>query len=189
MRQTFTLTILLFTLSFLSCRREKVPDLSLPAITQTGQNTLGFLMDDKVWINYGRRCTFAGCNDNKVSAYLYKQPNGDFDLGVSAGYTVTSATIDQSFFFTTKNVTTPGVFFLDSNLNRKMTFIASNYTQFYKEYKSRFPNSCVLNITKFDTANRIIAGTFYGVLYNTTNSNDSVKVQDGRFDAQLDYRR
>lgn len=189
MTQAKRLFILLLVFAFLSCRREKVPNLSLPSITQSGQNTLGFLIDSNVWVNYGRRCTIAGCNDNKVEAHLYRQPNGDFDLEVSAGYSVTSETIDQMFFLYTTNVTTTGTFFLDNTLGRGMKFIASNYTQSYKEFKNRFPNNCVLTITKFDTTNRIIAGTFSGVLYNPANQTDSVRIQDGRFDAQLDYRR
>ncbi len=189
MKHITTLIIISVTLSFISCKKEKIPILSLPPITETGQNTLGFLLDSKVWTNYGRRCTFAGCNDNKVVAYLYKQPNGDFDLGISADYTVTSETIDQSFFFYTKNVTTTGTFYLDSNLNRGMTYIASRYNQWYKEYKNKIPNTCILTITKFDTTSKIISGKFSGTLYNPLNSKDSVKIVDGRFDSQLDYRR
>jgi len=108
---------------------------------------LGILIDSNVWVNYGRRCTIAGCNDNKVEAHLYRQPNGDFDLEVSAGYSVTSETIDQMFFLYTTNVTTTGTFFLDNTLGRGMKFIASNYTQSYKEFKNRFP-SISLNASK-----------------------------------------
>ncbi len=189
MKQTHVLIIFLLALSLLACRKNKVPNLSLPAETQTGQNTLGFLLDNKVWANYGRRCTFAGCKDNKVHAYLYKQPNGDFDLGVSADYTILSMAIDQSFYFHTTNVTTAGTFFIDSNLNRVMKFIASQYNQSYKEYKVKNQSTCILTITRFDTTNKIISGRFNGILHNPSDLNDSVKIEDGRFDAQLDYRQ
>ena len=189
MKQIVILATLSIALLFDSCRKESVPNLALPAATQTGQNTLGFLLDSKVWNNYGRRCTIAGCNDNKVTAHLYKQPNGDFYLEISADYTVMSETIDQSFFIYTTNVTTTGNYFLDTSLNRGMTFIASRYNQTYKEYKNKQPNNCTLTITKFDTTNKIISGSFNGVIYNPANLNDSTKIQDGRFDAYLDYRQ
>jgi len=181
--------IVLLMFAFLSCRREKIPDLSLPPATQSGQNTLGFLLNGKVWTNYGRRCTISGCKDNKVTAFLYKQPNGDFDFGVSAGYTVTSDTIDQLFYITTTNVTTTGVYQIDNNLGRGMAFIGSQYTQWYREHKNSLPNKCILTITRFDTINKVVAGTFAGILYNPVNLNDSIQIQDGRFDAQMDYRR
>jgi len=179
------LTAVLFTL--FSCKKEGVPNLTLPAISETGQNTLGFKLDNKVWTNYGRRCTFAGCNDNKVSAYLYKEPNGDFDLSIKAGYTILSKAIDQSFEIYTKNITTTGTFSLDSSLSREMTFVANRYSQSYKEFNNKSINKCFLTITKFDTTRKIISGVFNGVLYNTSNLNDSTKIEDGRFDAQLDY--
>jgi len=172
-----------------SCKKEEIPNLNLPAVTETGQNTLGFNLNNNVWTNYGRRCTLAGCSDNKVSAYLYKQPNGNFDLGIMADYTLMSETIDQSFSIHALNLTTVGTFPLDSSLNRGMTFIASRYNQSYKAYENQLINKCFLTITKFDTTNNIIAGTFNGILYNPMNLTDSIKIDLGRFDAQLDYKR
>jgi hypothetical protein len=172
-----------------ACQRESKPNLSLPAITTTGQNTLGFMLSNEVWTNYGRRCTIGGCNDNKVSAAMDKQPNGSFELSVTADYTILSKTIDQSFGIFTVNTTTPGTYQLDYKLGRGINFIASRYNQSYKEYDNKFSNTCSLTITKLDTINRIIAGTFSGVLYNPTNLGDSIKITDGRFDAQLIYRK
>ena len=187
MKQKTALLASVIILFLSSCRKNIIPPNSLPQITQTGQNTLGFLLDNKVWVNFGRRCTIAGCNDNKVIAHLYKQPNGDFDLEVMADYTILSEITDQSFFFYTTNVTTTGAFFLDSNLDRGMKFIASRYTQSYKEYKVKEINSCVLTISRFDTTNKIISGSFKGILHNPSNSNDSIKIESGRFDTQLNY--
>lgn len=188
MIQVNRLTILLLIFTVLSCRQEKLP-LSLPPVSQTGQNTLGFFVDNKVWTNYGRRCTIAGCNDNKVRAQFYKQPNGDFVLSIGAAYSVSSQTIDQLFDFTTTNITTTGTYALDSSLGHQVLYVASLYSQSYKDYTNSVPNKFVLMITKFDTTNKIVAGSFNGVLYNRINLADSVLIQDGRFDAQLDYRR
>lgn len=182
-------TILMMITALLSCRRDKVPNFSLPPLTQTGQNTLGFLLNGKVWTNYGKRCTIAGCKENKVTAYLYKQPNGDFDFGIAGYHTLRSDTTDQSFYITTKNITTTGTFQLDSSLKRKMIFIGSRYNQWYREHKNILPDKCTVTFTRFDTINKIVSGTFTGVLYRPGNLNDSIRIQEGRFDAQLDYRR
>ena len=58
------------------------------------------------------------------------------NLGVSAGFTISLAAIDQSFPFYATKLTTTGTFYLDSNLSRGMKFIANNYAQSYKEYSS-----------------------------------------------------
>jgi hypothetical protein len=188
MKQMILLSVMIL-LTFVSCKKQGIPNLNLPLATTIGQNTLGFKVDNKVWTNYGRRCTIGGCRDNNVLAYLYKQPNGDFILGISAAYTVSSEAIDQSFGIYTKNITTTGTFSLDSSLGRGMNFVASSYTQSHKEYYNKFINKCFLTITKFDTTNKIISGTFHGILYNYLNLNDSTKIEEGRFDSHLDYRK
>jgi hypothetical protein len=189
MMKAIKLFVLVFMVTLFSCTPDHVANLSLPPITQTGQNTLGFMLDNKVWTNFGRRCTIAGCSDNKVAAHLYRQPNGDLELEIIAGYTVTSEGIDQSFFIHGVNVTSTGTFLLDSTLGRELRFTGSNYNQTYKEYKNRLPHYSVLSISRFDTTNLVIAGTFHGVLHNPADPADSVSIMDGRFDAQLDYRR
>lgn len=187
MTQTTRLITLLLSLAAISCRREQIPNLSLPSITQTGQNTLGFLIDNKVWTNYGRRCTFAGCKDNSVKAICYKEQNGAFILSISADYTILSKTIDQSFTFNTTNIATTGTFSMDSSAGHRVSFIANRYTQYYKEYINISPDKFYLSITKFDTTNKIVSGTFAGVLYNQNNTTDSLTLKDGRFDIQLEY--
>lgn len=190
MTQKTRLIILLFTFTAFSCRREQIPALSLPSLTQTGQNTLGFLLDNKVWTNYGRRCTFlGGCNDNKVTAEFYKQPNGDFVLSVSAAYNVASQNLDQYFAFSTTNITNTGTVSLDSSAGHQVLFIANSSSQSYKDYTNSLPGKFQLTITRFDTTNKIVSGTFGGVLYHRFNFADSLKLQDGRFDIQLEYIR
>ena len=187
MRQKNILLALLLTIAFYSCKKEGIPNLTLPANTQTGQNTLGFMLDNKIWANYGKRCTtMGGCKENKVSATQYRQSNGDLYLEISAGYN--ADTIDQAFYISTTNITNIGTFLIDSSLNQGMTFYANQSAQFFQNYRTRKPGKCFLTITKFDTTNKIISGVFNATLYNTFNLNDSVKIEDGRFDAKLDLR-
>ena len=189
MKTTSISAIFMMAILLWACRKKDIPDLPLPAASQTGQNTLGFLLNEKVWANFGRRCTIAGCSDNAVSALLYKQPNGDFTLEISAGYTVMTEKIDQSFYIYTTNIITAGTYLLDSSLNRRMAFNASRYNQTYREYRNIQSARCSLTITKFDTVNKIVAGNFSGIIYNPVNLTDSTKILDGRFDAYLVYRQ
>ena len=187
MKQKNIFLALLLTTAVYSCRKEGIPNLALPAITQTGQSTLGFMLDNKIWANYGKRCTtLGGCKDNKVSAIQYAQSNGDFYLEISAGYN--ADTVDQAFYISTTNITNTGTFLIDSSLNQGMTFYANQSAQFFQNYRTRKPGKCFLTITRFDTTNKIISGVFNATLYNTSNLSDSVKIENGRFDAKLDLR-
>ena len=172
--------------TFISCKKEVVPVLNLPEESQTGKNTLGFLLNDKVWANYGRRCTtLGGCHDNKVTASLYKQPNGDYDLSITGGFN--ADTIDQAFTIGMDNVTAAGTYALDSSAKRLMRFESYESDPYYKEYHNRASNTCFITITKLDTITKIISGTFTGVLYNSLSMSDSIKIEQGRFDSQLDF--
>ena len=187
MKQNNKLLLLILFFAIHSCKKEGTPNVALPAITQNGQNTLGFNLDNKVWSNYGKRCTgLGGCKENKVSAYLYKELNGDFNLEISAGYN--TKTIDQVFYISTKNIISTGTFNIDSSLNQHIAFFANQSAPFLQQYKNRQPNKCFLTFTTFDTTNKIIAGVFNATLYNSINLNDSVKIENGRFDAKLDYK-
>src|SRR5438132_1519791 len=62
----FYLVCLLFLFSCL--KKEKLPEFTLPPVTQSGANTMGFVVDGRVWQNYGRRfTTMGGCRDNILS--------------------------------------------------------------------------------------------------------------------------
>ena len=174
-------------ISSFSCRKDAIPNLTVPVATQTGQNTLGFLLGSNVWANYGRRCTtLGGCKDNKVTALLYKQNNGNFFFEINAGFT--ADTIDQLFSIAATNITNAGTIALDSNLNHTVTFYANRNTGSIRIYQNRLAGKCAVTFTKFDTVARIVSGFFYATLYNTTSLNDSIKIESGRFDAQLSYR-
>lgn len=183
------LLILLMSCTLLACRKEEPVELNLPPATNTGKNTLGFLLHDQVWTNYGRRCTLAGCKDNTVTATLHRQVDGNLFLEVSANLTRRRDTLDQAFSFFLQNVSSTGTFIMDSSLQREMVFVANRYAHLYREYKNLHANACLLTIDKFDTVARIISGTFQAVLFNPANHQDNIVISDGRFDAHLQFPR
>jgi hypothetical protein len=182
----------LFPLFLLSpgCRQENPLPLSLPPITETGQNTLGFLLNNSVWVNGGRRCTTSGCSDNKVRAVLFRQPGGDFEFELTADYTRAGDTIDQSFTIAALNLMAPGTYAFDAAAaGRVMEFQSNRNSQHNRYYINRVAGRSTVRFTRFDTTAKIVSGTFDAVLFNPFNPADSVVLRNGRFDAQLDYRR
>jgi hypothetical protein len=181
-KQLIKLLLFIQAITFFSCKKESIPILSLPAITQTGQNTLGFMLNNKVWANYGRRCVlFGGCTVNEVTAEREKR-NLDYQLGISAGYN--ADTLDQALYIVTSNIYSTGDYKLDSSSNHRIRFLAGG-NKSNKEYFNRLPNKCLLTITKFDTINKIISGTFNATLYESLDIKDSIKIESGRFDAKI----
>src|SRR4249919_2453575 len=71
--------LILLTVVIFSCKKDDTGVVfSLPAKTQSGQNTFGFLLNSSVWTNYGQVCfPFAGgCKENLSGIYY----NGDIHI-------------------------------------------------------------------------------------------------------------
>lgn len=178
MKQTLLfliITITICTLSCSSCKKETVTDPNgLPTATQTGANTLGFLLNGQPWKPEG----FAGTSNLSIDVdFGYK--NGIFSI---AAYQVISS----------NNITDFGIGIADSLnfVNAPKTFKLGSNTLFGVYYSKDtctydyFSNSIYrtgsLTITRLDKTARIISGTFYATL--AKQGCDTVKITDGRFD-------
>ncbi len=180
----------MFLVSIISCCKDDLPDLNLPAKTAEGLNTLGFIVNERIWVNYGERCfLFGGCSENKAQALLIKQPGGIFELIISGAYTVRGKEVDQSFSIGGENITTVGIYTLDISKGEKMKFVANRYAHSRKYYVNSTQNYPVLVINRFDTVNNVIAGEFKGILYNPAEPSDIVEIKEGRFDIELEYKK
>ena len=189
------LIFLLITINFYSCKKDDSGIIFLlPPKTQTGQNTLGFMLGISVWTNYGIVCfPFAGgCSDN-IKAYYYN----DGDITVQAdrvlyknGSRNTTETIDLYLTtnfrglvnYSTSTNDTIGVFYSLSEINKPEKNYVLSVTN---------PNFAI-RLTKIDTTNKILSGEFFGTLFNkaldTTNAismTDSITIKDGRFDIKM----
>lgn len=181
----------LFLVLNFSCD-DGLPDLKLPNESQEGLSTLGLVIDGKIWTNYGTRCTYAGCTENKVTATLDKYRVGlvdYFELSISANYTVRGKEIDQSFVISCKNITEPGTYVLDNSNEGRMIFTANMYAHSFKQFDNNGSTNSILQITKLDTINNIISGEFKGLLSNPVKLTEKVEIDQGRFDSKLDYEK
>ncbi len=177
---------------FYSCKKDDSRIVfSLPEKTQTGNNTLGFMLGPIVWTNYGQVCFLfgSGCRKN-IDGYHYK--DGDIRLGADRvlykkGSWSTSESISINLSTNHRGIGTYSSFANDTIL---LGYYYSEPGKREKEYVLSLLNpNFTVRLTKLDTAKKIIAGEFFGILFNraqdTTNAisrTDSIIIADGRFD-------
>jgi hypothetical protein len=151
------------------------PDI-LPPVTQEGKNTFGCRVNGEVWTPWFQ-CTVRTGNCKELGfgvshADTAAQLPLDFTLSVRRSLV---DTVFSAFDMYTGGAKIKGT-------GNVMDSVVLLYFSGSDEYY-RFPpgnTSGVFNLTKIDTVNRIIAGTFSFTLYNTRG--DSVVVTEGRFD-------
>jgi hypothetical protein len=169
-----------------SCEKDD-PSFSLPPKTTEGLNTLGFLADDKVWVNHGEICNLFTCEDNVVTGQLHRYADKSLGVVIQAYYTDKERNINQQFQVHAKNVTGVGNYVLDSEKEESMSYITDWTKQIF--YASAKTSQATLIITKLDTVNHIISGEFSGLLYQHENPSGTVHIRDGRFDTKLTYTK
>jgi len=149
-------------------------------------NTLGFMTDDHIWMNYGVRCTDAGCKEKMVSAVLYKQGDQPFELELKGGFTIHRRGIDQTFSIVAHGIKGVGTYRLDLLNKDRMCYAAYDSAGCHE-----FVNNAEaeLVVTTYDTSRHIIAGEFRARLANPRSPGRYVNIREGRFDAELIYQR
>ena len=178
-RSRFPFTITFFTacmyiLLLSSCAKDPYKDGEpvLPPITMEGKNTLGFLLDGKVWVPYQENpglftpslnAVFDNTS-NKISieARLKRKGQNSSSIGIIVHLSQT------------------GEFRIP--LQGKIDFLDDSFFN-CNEYNC-ISNDGLLLITTFDKNVRIISGTFN--LNEMVNScGDTIRITDGRFDLKF----
>lgn len=168
--------IIIFSLVFFACEPTE-----LPAPTNNGSDTFGMLVNGEKWIAYQPGMFTPGTNSadimyfkNSSALVIYartKKPKQSFYATVNitkvGSYPFNKILYSEQDSTYVKLITS---FCEDENCNDRYTLIDS--------INSR------INITKFDTLNRIVSGTFYMRLLNSNGNN--VEIKDGRFDSKFD---
>jgi hypothetical protein len=173
---------LLALLAMTTCRElEPAPVFTLPPVTQTGANTLGFVIDGRVWQNFGQSCTFYGCQDNKLMAYVGQNRGGKgHQVQITAG--LTSKDYREDFGISLDYVKGPGTY----TRHKSSTLGKYNHLYLTSESSLLYENldsvTTSVTITRFDTVAHIVSGTFEGTLQRQDAPGESRRIQDGRFD-------
>ena len=171
MRNIMILAMILFA----ACEREAPQPTDpldlLPPATQTGENTLGFLLDGEPWTP---NRLFQGQYRESDSAFLAACENVIFDEnGQNSG---------QGFSIFIRKLTNTGNYILSILPNSRGSYtrldVGCRYITFDR-------NPGTLTISRFDTVARVIAGTFSFAAVSEDNCQDTLLVTHGRFDVSF----
>lgn len=174
-------------LAFASCSKsDNAPKEGLPPITERGAETLGFEWNGSIWVPGGQQCGIYGCYDNKVEAIAFKTRSGKaLSFQLSANYN--SARRNEAFILTIDSLTGPGVY--QAKVVRQgpagpvvanQLYFADNERQ--ATYQSLQDAATTITISKVDTVNWIVAGTFEGQLQSFSPVGNPAMLKNGRFD-------
>lgn len=186
MNTKLMLLALIFFITIVSCKKENTNSDFLPPITETGANTFGCKINGKVWLPYYKCDYFTNPCAEIETHYIHQ--NIDYFLPLSfglgterkVGSSHTTFSINNLHFgqpFVTTLIQGKNIF--DSLLisyNDEKNYQSFGYQNQSKDSKNNF------TISKLDTINKIISGTFSFILRNYP---DSVLVTDGRFDFKI----
>ena len=147
---------------------------SLPPATQTGANTLGFLLNGQVWLPRG---IIGGPSPNFTKTY---DPNfnGKPEL-VIVCYRVNSGSDVQYFGLYVYGISQTGIYDASIDSVSSVSFTNNSCNYFYHDTTVFRKGS--ITITKLSLP--IISGTFNAKLYK--KGCDTVKITAGRFDIDL----
>lgn len=180
MKHSIWLLLIAVVFCFAKCEKDKLPNNNnnipgLPPATQTGANTLGFLLNGVPWVPAGNNGTpnlnirlDTGVNNSKfiIEAYrLLPQNYSDFKIS-----------------FVANNLT-----FFPVNINPLLIGFVSFKDQYSCKRSTNDPsNISTTNITisKNDKSNRIISGLFESTIFNPA-CGDTIKITNGRFDMKF----
>lgn len=176
MKKNNTLWLLLLALSslFAACKKDSPQDelSKLPPTTQTGANTFGCLVNGKAWMPAG-----GGVFDNLLSV-IYDPTFQGGNLSIRAkkimNGTTTRITLNGD------SINFVGVYPLLLHSHFNVVYSDQINCDFHTYYDT--PLSGSLNISKFDTTNRIISGTFSFKV--STAGCGIIDVTEGRFDVK-----
>ncbi len=164
-----------------ACQKDPM-EFSLTPATQSGANTLSCVVDGRVYVAYGRRCTNFGSTCEEALEVQYNAKQGR--LTINSVLSTTGR--DERLAVTCDSVFVPGVV---AGVQQPFSYRLAGlgYTNDRLNYSTADRTRTRITITRLDTVNHIVAGTFDGylknLLINPTTEKLAVSVTDGRFDA------
>ncbi|HEX7847012.1 MAG TPA: DUF6252 family protein [Chitinophagaceae bacterium] len=161
-----------------SCKKEIT---ELPPATQTGANTFGAIVNGELWAPQD----FGAVN---IGTKLEARRNPTKDIIINARNFASSPT-ETEFELRIKAVTTEGTYPFNTNVTHPST--AASYAYFVKrkisplnEWITSAQYTGTVTITRIDTVNRFVSGTFQFNALNLYNDPQPLTVTDGRFDVK-----
>jgi hypothetical protein len=185
--KNFILLILLSWIGLYACEKDPPPNVypppvdytKLPPETQTGANTFGCLVDGKVGVP---RVPLLAVTYQDISA-LISEKNGTGSGGVSCNLVDLETQQDNSLSISFGSTLFSTGQRCDPITGVAARFKLTNGDRYLSIYRHSDEN-CV-TITRFDTINNIISGTFNFVVYDdSVHIEHKTVISDGRFDVK-----
>lgn len=177
MKHLNKLSLLLTLLLLLACKKDEM--VLLPSATMTGADTMGAIVNHRAWVANGG----TGFQPLEPVEGGY-QGNYSFDETRNNVFIRTYRKDDTGFQLYLRDVSKPGEYPLNSSTNLIGGELKQpqNYGAYYvpgKVYMTNSRYTGVVIITRADTINKIVSGTF---AFKAVHGQDSVSVTSGRFD-------
>ena len=171
-------------IAFVYCKKQKTilpqpPVEQLPAATQEGKNTCGFLVNGKLWLPKGK---IGNGSPNLTWWYDAAYRNGTFNIS-GVRYDTSEGDKFTGFSLAIDNFSRVGVYSLNVIEGRGAQYSDFNTNCIYYHEDTLRGHNSYVNITKFDLQNRIIAGTFQFSMIKP--GCDTIRITEGRFDIKL----
>jgi hypothetical protein len=183
MKLSIYTVLLAITIVFTQCCKEKPTNSNdnnipgLPPATQSGANTLGFLLNGVPWTPAG--------NNGTANLSIDFDPGIDNGIFSLAAYRSRSNHVTEYFGIGLRDsvnlITTPVTFNISQQSLCGVFF--SKDPCMYDYFSNEVYRKGQLTILKLDRANRVISGTFDFTVYR--NGCDSIKITNGRFDMKI----
>jgi len=174
------LVIIFSIFILLGCKKEVN---ELPAATQTGANTFGARVNGELW-------TPQGFGVVPTAPILEASYSGNNAILINARNFSASPTETEIEIYL-QNATKPGTYLLNQITSHFPNHSASY--AYYVERRFTPTNEWITNnqysgkveVTRLDTVNNIISGTFEFNAINLYNAPQPITVSDGRFDVKI----
>lgn len=165
------------------CRKHKdEPSKELPPITQEGKNTIGCKINGEIWVPY-YSCNGMSANPCGEIAVDVHQINPNTPQLVSLNIAIEQKIEDNSITgFSIHTGTNQGISSIGNKIDSLTVYFGKPVAQLYYNY-NYYSKAEKFEITKLDTAQKIISGIFELTLYKSPS--DSLKITDGRFDLKF----
>jgi hypothetical protein len=171
----------LICLSILASCKKHFSEEDMPPATQTGANTFGARVNGEVWIPH----QFGVLPANDLLDAYFAGP----DLTITANNFAASPT-ETGFKIFIKDVTTTGTYHFNAdvypNFSGNYAYYVKRRIQPINEWVTNASYTGTVTITKLDSINHIVSGTFQFNMINLQSTPEPLNVTEGRFDIRID---
>lgn len=193
MKPGFILLLLVISAGLISCNKNE-PEPTLPLVTQEGLNTFGCIIDDTLLLPVDGQPGFGGGRRAFGIDFNYRKDSLRDSLkppyfAIRCSDNMQNTGPDYIYIYI-PSLSSSGSFTIDSSDGNMGIYSPPNPHVFVNWYDQEFnftrylsyDNSGRVLISRFDTLNTVIAGTFELRLVDADTRKDTIDVINGRFD-------